>query len=136
MTNPAFPFPIQPKALAVPSDDGLGLHNAQGRAPIGPNSGEPDPNESVARSQSQATVLMHALQQKKLMTECQVLSVQSGPSLKAAAKGEEQGSEQYEHSPCTLPRLAASSTLSMRTDFLVGTAAKRATDRLTSYFPR
>jgi hypothetical protein len=72
MTNPAFPFPIQPKALAVPSDDGLGFHNAQGGAPIGPNSREPDPNESVAKSQSQATVLVHALQQKKLMTECQV----------------------------------------------------------------
>ena len=41
---------------------------------------------------------MHALQHKKLMTECQVLRVQSGPSLKAAAKGEEQGSEEYEHS--------------------------------------
>jgi hypothetical protein len=77
----------------VPSDDGLGFHNAPGGAPIGPNSGEPDPNESVARTQSQATLLVHALQQKKLMTECQVLSVQSGPSLKAAAKGEEQGSE-------------------------------------------
>ena len=98
MTNPAFPFPIQPKALAVPSDDGLGFHNAQGGAPIGPNFGEPDPNESVARSQSQATVLVHALQHKKLMTECQVLRVQSGPSLKTATKGEEQGSEEYEHS--------------------------------------
>ena len=98
MTNPAFPFPIQPKALPVPSDDGLGFHDAQGGAPIGPNSREPDPNESVARSQSQATVLVQALQHKKLMTECQVLSVQSGPNLKAAAKGEEQGSEQYEYS--------------------------------------
>jgi hypothetical protein len=35
MTNSAFPFPIQPKALAVPSDDGLGFHDAQGGAPIG-----------------------------------------------------------------------------------------------------
>ena len=98
MTNSAFPFPIQPKALAVPSDDGLGLHNAQGAAPIAPNSREPDPNETVARSQSQTTVLVHALQHKKLMTECQVLCVQSGPSLKAAVKGDEQGSEEYEHS--------------------------------------
>jgi hypothetical protein len=98
MTNSAFPFPTQPKALVVPSDDGLGFHNAQGGAPMGPNSGEPDPNESIARSQSQATVLVHALQHKKLMTECQVLCVQSGTSLKAAAKGEEQGSEEYEHS--------------------------------------
>src|SRR4029077_4205452 len=97
MTNSALPFPIQPKALVMPSDDGLGFHNAQGRAPIGPNSGERDPNKSVARSQSQATVLVHALRQKKLMTECQVLGVQSGPSLKTATKGEEQGSEEYEH---------------------------------------
>jgi hypothetical protein len=98
MTNSALPFPIQPKALPVPSDDGLGFHDAQGGAPIGPNSREPDPNESVTRSQSQTMVLVHALQQKKLMTECHVLRVQSGPSLKAAAKGEEQGSEEYEHS--------------------------------------
>jgi hypothetical protein len=42
--------------------------------------------------------LVHALQQKKLMAECRVLSVQSGPSLKTATKGEEQGSEEYEHS--------------------------------------
>jgi hypothetical protein len=41
---------------------------------------------------------VYALQHKKLMTECQVLSVQRGPSLKTAAKGEEQGSEEYEHS--------------------------------------
>src|SRR6267378_3195364 len=34
MTNPAFPFPIQPKALAMPSDDGLGFHNAQGRGQL------------------------------------------------------------------------------------------------------
>ena len=98
VTNSALPFPIDPKALAVPSDDGLGFHNAQEGAPIGPNPGEPDPNESVARWQSQATVLVHALQQKKLVAECQVLSVQSGPSLKTATKGEEQGSEEYEHS--------------------------------------
>ena len=64
---------------------------------------------------------MHALQQKKLMTECQVLSVQSGPSLKAATKGQEQRSEEYEHSMAPYHRLAASSTLSMRADFLVGT---------------
>jgi hypothetical protein len=42
--------------------------------------------------------LVQALQHKNLMTECQVLSVQSGPSLKTATKEEEQGSEAYEHS--------------------------------------
>jgi hypothetical protein len=101
MRNSALPFPIQPNALPVPSDDGLRFHNAQGGAPIGPNSREPDPNESVARSQSQATVLVHALQHKKLMTECQVLCVKSGPSLKTATKEEEQGSEKYAHSIAT-----------------------------------
>ena len=138
VTNPALPFPIQPKALAVSSDDGLGFHNAQRGAPIRPNSGEPDPDKSVARSQSQATVSVHALQQKKLMTECQVLSMQSGPSLKAAAKGEEQGSEKSREARragkrgvrtfhCTLPRLATSSTLSIeRTAWVRTPTARRA----------
>ena len=31
-------------------------------------------------------VLVHALQHEKLMTECEVLSMQSGPSLKTATK--------------------------------------------------
>ena len=35
-------------------------NNAQGRAPIGPNSGEPNPEKSIARSQSQATVFAQA----------------------------------------------------------------------------
>jgi hypothetical protein len=122
MTNPDFPFPIQPKALAVPSDDGLGFHNAQGRAPIGPNSGEPDPNESVARSQSQATVLVHALQHKKLMTEGQVLSVQSGPSLKQPRRKRSREARST-HIPLHPATLSTSSTLSMRTDFLVETSA-------------
>src|SRR6202047_3507023 len=86
MTNSALPFPIQPKALAVPSDDGLGFHNTQRTAPIGPNDREPNPEKAVARLQSQTTVLAQALQQEKLMTECKVLSVQSGPSLQAATK--------------------------------------------------
>ena len=75
---------------------GFTMHRAERE--LGPKTRESDPNASVARSQSQTTVLVHALQQKKLMTECQILRVQSGPSLKAAAKGEEQGSEEYEHS--------------------------------------
>ena len=81
------PSPVPPKALAVRSDDGLGFHNAQGRAPIGPNYREPNPEKAVARLQSQTTVLAQALQQEKLMTECKVLSLQSGPSLQAATKG-------------------------------------------------
>src|SRR5882762_7034906 len=92
MTNPALPFPIQPKALAVPSDDGLGFHNAQGRAPIGPNSGEPNPEKSIARSQSQATVLAQALQQEKLMTETRFSACRVATTLQAATKGQEQGS--------------------------------------------
>ena len=92
MTNSVLPFPIKAKALAVPSDDGLGFHANWTKL------WRARPKRVGPRSQSQTTALVHALQQKKLMTECQVLSVQSGPSLKTAAKGEEQGSEEYQHS--------------------------------------
>ena len=56
------------------------------------------------------------------MTECQVFSLQSGPSLQAATKGQEQGSEECEHSTAPYHRLPTSSTPSTRTDFLVGTS--------------
>jgi len=115
-----FPSPVPPKALAVPSDDGLGFHNAQGRAPIGPNSGELNPEKSVARSQSQATVLAQALQQEKLMTESRFSACRVARGLQAATQGQEQGSEECEHSIARYHRLPTTSTPSMRTDFLVG----------------
>jgi hypothetical protein len=85
----------------VPSDDGLGFHNAPGGAPIGPNSGEPDPNESVARAQSQATLLVHALQQKKLMTECQVSERAERAEFEGSGEGRRAGKRGvgYSHAP-------------------------------------
>ena len=98
MTNSALTFPIQAKALPVPSDDGLGSHNAQGASANWTKLWRARPKRVGRTIESQATVLVPALQQKKLMTECHVLRVQSGPSLKTATKRDEQGSEEYEHS--------------------------------------
>jgi hypothetical protein len=131
-----FPSPVPPKALAVPSDDGLGFHNAQGRAPIGPNSGELNPEKSVARSQSQATVLAQALQQEKLMTESRFSACRVARGLQAATQGQEQGSEECEHSIARYHRLPTTSTPSMRTDFLVGRGIAKSNMRWCIHFPK
>ena len=49
--NSALPGPIEAKALAVPSDDGFGFHDQEGRAPTGPKAGEPYPEGAVCRTQ-------------------------------------------------------------------------------------
>jgi hypothetical protein len=43
------------------------------------------------------------------------------PEFEGSGEGRRAGKRGVRTFPCTLPRLAASSTLSMRTDFLVGT---------------
>src|SRR6266481_7894288 len=128
MTNSALPFPIQPKALAVPSDDGLGFHKAQGRAPIGPNSGEPDPNE-VGRKIAIASDGFGARAAAKEVDDGVPGSQRAErPEFEDSHEGrgaEKRGVRTFH---CTLPRLAASSTLSMRTDFLVGTRTRHLPD--------
>ncbi len=121
MTNSALPFPIQPKALAVPSDDGLGFHNAQGGAPIGPNSGESDPNE-VGRKIAIAGDGFGARAAAKEVDDGVPGSPRAErPEFEDSHEGRGAGKRGVRTFHCTLPRLAASSTLSMRTDFLVGT---------------
>ena len=43
----ASPGPIQPEALSVPTDDGVGLHQYQAAGPILPEPRQQDPQESV-----------------------------------------------------------------------------------------
>ncbi len=44
----ALPGPVQPEAFSVPSDDGFGFHEGERLGPVCPDSGEQDPEESVA----------------------------------------------------------------------------------------
>src|SRR5262249_13820277 len=53
------------------------------------------------------------------------------PEFEGSGEGRRAGKRAVRTFPCTLPRLAASSTLSMRTDFLVGTPSPWANRRLS-----
>jgi hypothetical protein len=49
------PPPIEPEALAVPSDHGCRLYEHDGIQGLRPDSVEPDPEEAVSAPQSHAT---------------------------------------------------------------------------------
>src|SRR5262245_14488048 len=42
-----FPSPVEPKSFAVPGNDGLRLHEDEGRSPVLPNPGQAEPKEAI-----------------------------------------------------------------------------------------
>ena len=64
-------FIEEPEALAVPSDDGLGLDDDQTRPPVHPAPGQPDPEKPITEPKPQTP--HRALEDAELMTKCQVL---------------------------------------------------------------
>jgi len=46
--RPRFPSPVESETLLVPSDDSLRLNDEENRAPIGPELGEPNPENPIA----------------------------------------------------------------------------------------
>ena len=67
----ALPSPVQTEPSPVPSDDGLGLDEGQRLSPVGPDSGQNDPQGSV--SVRQAGSFRVPLEDIELMAECEVL---------------------------------------------------------------
>lgn len=48
LPGPRLPSPVELESLSVPFDDGFGLDDGQGGSPVGPEPGEPDPEDPVA----------------------------------------------------------------------------------------
>jgi len=51
LSVPSLPGPEHAKAFAMPGNDSFGSHDDQGRAPIAPEAGEADPEETITGSQ-------------------------------------------------------------------------------------
>src|SRR5437660_1385629 len=69
-----FPSPEETKALAMPGNDGLGLNDSQRGAPVAPDGEQPDPQQTVQRSQPGP--LSHGtLQHADLVPQGQVLQL-------------------------------------------------------------
>jgi hypothetical protein len=72
------PAPIELEALAVPLGDGLRFGEEQRRPPARPHTGEPDPEDAVARTT--ARLLARPLESTCLLSPEEVLSQQGGPA--------------------------------------------------------
>ncbi len=68
------PPPIQAKTLTMPADDCFRLHDQQRRSPVGPETHQPGPEETVARTQFRP--LGGLLENCQLLSQCQILSRQ------------------------------------------------------------
>ena len=82
------PGPEQTKALAVPSDDGVRFDDDQSRLPATPDRAQPCPYESIGGSQFRA--LHGALENAKLVPECQVLQMKRGARFEGGRHGRSQ----------------------------------------------
>jgi hypothetical protein len=70
-----FPSPEETKALAMPGNDGLGLNDSQRGAPVAPDGEQPDPQQTVQRSQ--LGPLSHGtLQHADLVPQGQILELE------------------------------------------------------------
>ena len=66
---PGLLAPIEPGAVAVPTDDRLGLDDRQARLPVHPEPGQPHPEDSVTLTQPRA--VHGALEDDELLTQRQ-----------------------------------------------------------------
>ena len=85
---PTLPGPVQPEALPVPSNDGVGLHQGQVLGPIVPRPGQEHPEDPIGLLQ--AGTLDRALEDHKLLSQREILEGQ----LPVGSQDGQQGSEQ------------------------------------------
>ena len=69
------PGPEEFKPFAMPAENGLWLDDQEGRAPLTPNSGEPDPEEAISLPQLRSR--MAAMINGQLLSEGEILQNQS-----------------------------------------------------------
>ena len=82
--------PVLAEASALPSQDGVGRHDDQSMPPVGPDSGERDPQQAVSWAQPRPG--RHSLVDGELLAQGQVLKGE----LARAADEEREEAEQVE----------------------------------------
>ncbi len=75
--TPTLPSPIEAKPLAMPGDDRLWPDQEQRRTPIVPQSGEPNPQDSVSPMKTELMTAARTLQDQELLAESKSLSLQN-----------------------------------------------------------
>ena len=85
------PFPVQLESGAMPANHGIGMHNDKNPSPIGPESPQDDPEQTVMDSQPRPR-LPH---RRKLLPECKVLQYQLTARSNTANQGQENGPQHF-----------------------------------------
>ena len=74
----------------MPADDGFGFDDYESGTPTRPDSGQPNPQASIATIEDESLLSMVSLQHGQLMAQCDDLGLHSSLSPKADEKGTEQ----------------------------------------------
>ena len=123
LTRATLPGPVQPKAFAMPGDHRLRFHDAKGRSPVRPHTGEPDPEETIGDRQPQALFLVPALEDEKLMAQGKDFCLECNSCTERITQDGEQGNQGRHHRRVGYRSFALSSIDTVRIEFLVGTAS-------------
>jgi len=121
MVLPGEASPIRGEALSMPAQDGFGLDEKQSLLPVAPEPGQDHPKDPIQFPDPGSLSL--PAENRKLLTECEVLARQIRPE---PSGGQEKGEEPKEHRDdgwkCHAPS-AGKSTESTRPGFWGWTAA-------------
>ena len=85
VVDSTLPSPIEAESSSVPGDDGLRLHDQQGRAPARPQPPHPNAQNTVGRPQGNPMVAVRTLQYEKLMPQRQDLGLERSASAQAVS---------------------------------------------------
>jgi hypothetical protein len=91
----ALPGPVELEALAMPANDGLGLHDDQSVVPVWPQAAEGDPECAISLRQLGTFAL--AVQNGQLLSQGEVLERELALRLQARSGGCEQDVQQGKH---------------------------------------
>jgi hypothetical protein len=81
---PTLPSPVEPEALPVPLDHGLGLDENQGGSPSLPEPGQPDPEDPVPSAK--ARPFARSLEDRKLLPQREILGEEPGSVAEGSAE--------------------------------------------------
>ena len=81
----------------MPCDDGLGFHDAEGRSPFRPNTGEPNPKKTIGQRQPQPLFLVPALEDEKLMAQGKDFCLECHSRAERITQDCEKGNQDRDH---------------------------------------
>jgi hypothetical protein len=81
----------------MPCDHGLRFHDAEGRSPFRPNTGEPNPKKTIGQRQPQPLLLLPALEDEELMAQGKDFCLECNSGAERITQDREKGKQERDH---------------------------------------